>query len=215
MRALALIFDHLLDMLFPKNAKQAAVAGLDREMLLRSCLSSSFPPESCIAPLAFRHPLVRTLIHELKYAGNRDAARISAEVLVDVISADPHLGFLLAQGKLHAIPMPASRQTLRSRGYNQCERIVEALAAKDRRINACAGLLRKVRDAPRQALIKDRRQRLSNVAGCFAVPQPERAAGKHFLLVDDVITTGATMREASNALRKAGARSVICVAVAH
>ena len=57
-------------------------------------------------------------------------------------------------------------------------------------------------------------ERLANVAGAFAVPDPERVEGKRVLLVDDVITTGATAAACAQALLAAGAQSIFAVALA-
>ena len=63
--------------------------------------------------------------------------------------------------------------------------------------------------------MKNRKKRLQNIKGCFSVSNHEKIKGSNIILIDDVITTGATMNEASRILIEAGADQVICFAIAH
>jgi predicted amidophosphoribosyltransferase len=76
-------------------------------------------------------------------------------------------------------------------------------------------VLVKIEDTEHQARIKDRNVRLKNLAGTFAVKNPELIAKKNIILIDDVTTTGATLNEARRTLKKSGARKVIAFTVAH
>jgi predicted amidophosphoribosyltransferase len=88
--------------------------------------------------------------------------------------------------------------------------VLAGAVARAARVPAVAAL-RRVRDTPSQTGL-DRRGRLGNVAGCFAPGR--RLPGPHVWLVDDVVTTGATLGEAARALRASGARSVAAVCLA-
>lgn len=108
-------------------------------------------------------------------------------------------------------PVPLHPRRLRERGFNPA-------AILARRAARCLGvafeprLLDRVRDTPSQTGL-DRRARRRNVAGAFA-PRPGRAIPARVWLVDDVVTTGATLGAAAEALRRAGAREVVGVCVA-
>ena len=107
------------------------------------------------------------------------------------------------------VPVPASS---RARGYNVPERMARPIARAVGVPLEPKALVR-VHAAQRQeGLSLD--ERLANVAGAFAVPDPERVEGKRVLLVDDVITTGATATACAQALLAAGAQSVFAVALA-
>jgi ComF family protein len=104
------------------------------------------------------------------------------------------------------IPVPLHRSRLRWRGFNQAALLGAALA---RRLNCpldVATLARVRSTAPQTA--RDRAQRTRNVRDAFAVRRPSRVAGQRVLLVDDVMTTGATADECARVLRAAGARRI-------
>ena len=107
---------------------------------------------------------------------------------------------------------PVSRARKRKRGYDQ-----SALLCRE--IGALLGMapvqtLRKIKDPPAQSTLADAAQRRANVSGAYRAEQPERFAGKRILLIDDIVTTGATMSECARVLRKAGAAEVVCAALA-
>ncbi|MDH4229035.1 MAG: ComF family protein [Nitrospirota bacterium] len=110
------------------------------------------------------------------------------------------------------VPVPLHASRLRQRGFNQSARVAAALAARLGVPLAVEALWRTV-DTPSQVGMR-RRQRLRNVARAFSVPEAERVEGKNILLVDDVITTGATLNACARALRRAGAIRVHAWAVA-
>ena len=106
------------------------------------------------------------------------------------------------------VPVPISAERLRARGYDQSLLLAEALA--DKTGLPCRSLLRKVRDNRTQHRLTAK-ERAENVRGAYAC---EDAAGLRVLLVDDIVTTGATARECAVQLYRAGAASVQCVCCA-
>jgi ComF family protein len=112
------------------------------------------------------------------------------------------------------VPVPLHPRRLRERGYNQSARLAEAIG--DRLGAPCLddALVRTRHTRPQSRLDLDRRA--VNVAGAFALGARAREIrGRHILLVDDVITTGATARACASSLRDAGARAVYlaCAAI--
>lgn len=104
--------------------------------------------------------------------------------------------------------------TLRSlrRGYDQSALLAKALG---KRLNTPAKrTLRKIRHTPPQSGIREPAQRKANVLGAYRVTDPELIRGKRILLVDDVVTTGATASECAKTLMLAGADKVIFAAIA-
>lgn len=103
--------------------------------------------------------------------------------------------------------LPVSNKRLKQRGYDQSRRLAEGVAhLQGRHVEA---LLTHPKCKPPQSSLKGVVARRENVRDCFAVPKPERVKGKCILLIDDIITTGATMEEAARTLRAAGAREVM------
>jgi len=109
------------------------------------------------------------------------------------------------------LPMPLSRQRLQERGFNQALLLARALAPTKTR----AQLLLRVQDTPAQSSLS-RAQRLRNVQHAFAV-DPLRQTSireKRVVLVDDVMTSGATLAAAARSLRRAGAAHIAAVVFA-
>jgi len=129
-------------------------------------------------------------------------------------------GSLLAQcaaerysGEFDAITwVPVSAKRLRKRGYDQA-RYLAAAACVDWH-TAPQETLKKVADNPAQSSLEDRKLRRDNVRGVYESVRPEEIAGKRFLLIDDIFTTGATMGECVQVLKRAGAADVVCLALA-
>ena len=106
--------------------------------------------------------------------------------------------------------VPVSKKRLRKRGYDQAELLVRSVCRHWNMRPAC--LLEKVMDNPAQSGIQDAAARRANVLGVYdAVGE---VGGKSILLVDDICTTGATLKECIRVLKDAGAADVMCVVVA-
>ena len=174
------------------------------------------------AVLGYSDALVRTAVWELKYRGNRRIARLLAHVLYDEMISE--LSDLALFHSAHTdghkpllIPVPIGRARLRERGFNQTELLAKELVALDTNnfftLNTSA--LIKIKDTPSQTKSKNRAEREKNLKDCFTIAHPEAIAGKSILLLDDVCTTGSTLREARKTLLKAGAKSVHAITVAH
>jgi ComF family protein len=147
---------------------------------------------------------LRTALHALKFRGQRALARPLAQLIREQCESVfvPEVEAL--------VPVPLARARLRERGFNQAELIADRLgillAVRVRR-----RWLVRVRDtAPQTHLTAVERR--ANVRGAFAASTS--VAGRHVVLVDDVLTTGATGRECARALRAAGARRVDVVTAA-
>jgi len=151
------------------------------------------------APVAYQGP-ARALVRGLKFRG----ARGLADDLAAAMAAAPPDGLL--EGVL--VPVPLSRARLRERGFDQAQRLASALG--ERTGLPVAAVLRREGRPQRQSR-RGRSARLSLPPGSVSArgPAPSRA-----VLVDDVITTGATLAACAEALRGAGAREVVAVAYA-
>lgn len=173
---------------------------------------------SCLAPLPYDHALVRDAVHAAKYRGHERAATLLGEVLAPFAAEE--LAERRAFGTYTApilIPIPLHPSRLRERGFNQAERIARALHAAmgDQTIMLDTTVLVRTRDTGTQTHQLGRAARARNMRGAFSVAKPKRVTYADIVLLDDVYTTGATMRAACGSLRAAGARSILCVAAAH
>jgi ComF family protein len=132
----------------------------------------------------------------------------------------PAFGRILAMKLLREYPegfdvltwIPVSRLRKFRRGYDQCQLLAKTVGAE-------LGMepvpvLKKIRNNRRQSGIVGDAQRRANVLGVYRVVTPEAIQGKRVLLLDDILTTGATAGEAARVLLTAGASEVHCAAVA-
>lgn len=107
---------------------------------------------------------------------------------------------------------PVSAKRKRERGYDQSELLCRAIA-RELGMNVVTTLEKRV-DTAAQSTIREATARSANVAGVYAPVNPERFAGKRVLIIDDIVTTGATLSECCRVLRTAGAERVVCAALA-
>ena len=107
---------------------------------------------------------------------------------------------------------PISAKRRRQRGYDQTRLLAEAVA--NELGVSCVQTLKKKRDNPAQSSQKNAEARRANVLNVYCAVEPERFAGRRILLIDDIITTGATLSECSRVLLTAGAESVRCATIA-
>ncbi len=212
-----------LDLLFPP---QCAICGRGGTLLCDRCaavlpLADGSRCERCWVPMrdgALCHHCVaqppafvslraafvmdgdaRRLAHELKYEGLTSLAEPMAALMAEEIDMS---------GADLVVPVPLHRRRERARGYNQAAALVRHLAV-------AAGLpaemraARRVRDTAPLAKTMHRDERRAIVAGAFTADR-RRVEGRRVLLVDDVVTTGATLDACARALLAAGAASVRC-----
>lgn len=132
----------------------------------------------------------------------------------------PCFGSLMARcaaeefsGEFDAITwVPVSRKRLRRRGFDQARYLAGSLCVEWH--VEPQETLRKILDNPAQSGLDDACARRANVLGVYEAVRPENIAGKRFLLIDDICTTGATLSEAARVLRQAGAAGVVGLTLA-
>lgn len=208
--SLRTIATHLLDIIAPPRETDMLVRTLTlkdlRNLVLRGTKSGSLP---------YHDERVTALVWELKYFAHARAAKLAGAILSDILIgiASESLGKPL----LIPIPMHAARR--RERGHNQtellCNSVLRSLgeAGQDFFDYKPQVLVRTKATPQQQGLHKTERER--NLTKAMKVLNEKEIVGRVCVVVDDVSTTGATFAEATRALREAGAREVICVALAY
>lgn len=162
-----------------------------------SCLKQPPAYDRCIAALRYAFP-ASDLIQALKYGKRLVLAHLLADVLTEAVDRAPRPDVI--------VPLPLHPERVRARGFNQATEIAKPLARKlDIPIDT-ARLARTRDTAPQATLSLDDRHR--NVKNAFTCAREDAWDGKHVALLDDVMTSGATLNEAAKALKRAGAAEV-------
>lgn len=156
----------------------------------------------CVRAPYFYVGAAKRAVKALKFHRHKSAAVHFARAM-----ARMQVSGLMQADYVTAVPISAKR--LRNRGYNQSQLIAEQYAMT--KGLPYLELLEKWKDNPKQSLQLSAKARAANVKGCYRVTEDAAVVGKTIVLVDDVYTTGATLRECARTLRRAGADCVIGV----
>jgi ComF family protein len=160
------------------------------------CLQRAPRFDRVVAPLEYAHP-VDALVQSLKYRAGLASARPLACALADALESEPYPDLVL--------PMPLAAERLAQRGFNQAGEIAR-LVCREFGLSATEELVQRVRAGPAQASLPWK-ERARNVRGVFRCET--NLAGKRLAVVDDVLTTGATLDAVAAELKRAGAQEVV------
>jgi len=149
----------------------------------------------------------KKLIHRFKYDKKIPLGKRLAQSLGRVIAQDRDF----ANCDL-VIPVPLHRARHRERGFNQSEVLAEGVS-QAMNLPLVKDILKRKKNTQDQTYL-NAQQRTENVRDAFMVIQPEKINERDVILVDDVITTGATLNECARMLQKAGAKRILAVTLA-
>ena len=233
----------LADILYPKtclSCKSKVSAVTDEDLICKKCYSEieiNLPPfcfacgrhlkknnlNKNICPACVRNRLhfdrafspcvydgvTKKLIHEFKYKGKDNLGKPLSKIMINFIKEYSlplnYLDFI--------IPMPLHKTRLREREFNQAE-ILSMYIAREFKKDSVSGVLLRHRQTKTQTELKNK-ERFLNVANSFSVDSRLSLKKKNLLLIDDVLTTGATSSEAALALKNAGAQTVFVLTLAN
>lgn len=210
------LWDALLDLLFPRRcvfcgARQDAdlpCPDCQRELPWLTEGEAERRVEFvalCASALRYQGDVRRSVLR-LKFGRRRGYARTLGPITAQC--ARDHLA-----GRFDLVSwVPLSPKSLRSRGFDQARELACYVAAAFGM--EPVALLRKKNHVGRQSAIRDEAARRANVLGAYSLLESAEVAGRRILLVDDVLTTGATLSECARVLRTAGCESVVAVTLA-
>jgi competence protein ComFC len=194
------------DLFFPASEEHLIVRNLTHNELC--VLNVTSYTNGVCSLLPYREKRVRALVHEAKFHGNEHAFRLLGDVLGRYLKERSY------EETSIVMPIPLSGARMRTRGYNQSAEIVKRALTYVPYIELDTKSFVRIRDTKPQTTI-ERKERLKNIVNAFQVRNPNQIRGKHIILVDDVMTTGATLRAAKAALLEHSPAKVTCIAVAH
>jgi competence protein ComFC len=209
MKNLTKIWEFLLEVLFPsglieKRVRQMSIMDLD------SIKEIEFDPNNNILSFfKYKNPLVREVIKQIKYKKNKRLAKMIAEIIYsELLENISEMELFENFDNPILVPVPMSKREKRDRGYNQVELLIDEIVRVEN-LSPDFNLLRKIRDTERQTKLK-KEKRLKNIKGAFN-PTRFNLVGLNIILIDDVMTTGATINEAKKVLEKNGAKVFVVV----
>ncbi|KXX67900.1 ComF family protein [Flammeovirga sp. SJP92] len=150
--------------------------------------------------------VVQSLIHNLKYKGNQRIGKWIADFYLD------HKKKTFFEDIDVIVPVPLHTKRNKERGYNQVDVLCESIATITN-IPYNKKAVKRVKYTTSQTK-KSREQRLKSMEDVFTIPLPEVVSGKNILIVDDVLTTGATVESLGRTLVKSGAKTISILSIA-
>ena len=211
------ILDYLLDLLYPrrcflcgrilrdfeKSCCKPCADGLDKLRAGEGRRDINHV-RLCVAPFIYKDS-VRESLHRYKFRSAAAYAGVYAEFIAKSIDENRIFCDIISW-------VPLSKRRLRERGYDQAELIARELA-KILGLE-CLPLLEKQRHNKAQSGLSGREARKANAAGAYRCIAPEKLKDKTLLLVDDIVTTGATLSECAAVLNRTGCKEIYAAAVA-
>lgn len=206
----------LLNFLIPPNKKYQKIKSLSHEEFLTKTEKSS-KTKDFLSFFAYKDPLVRDALHLIKYQNKIDIGELLGQSSADMFMEQLENWFTFENfEKPLLIPIPLSKEKMKQRGFNQCEiiakEIIKNLPSNILEIDTSS--LRKIKNTKNQVETINRQERLENLKNCFWADN-KKISGRNIIIFDDIITTGATTKEAKDTVLKAGAKKVKIISIAH
>ncbi|RJO65346.1 MAG: ComF family protein [Candidatus Omnitrophota bacterium] len=176
--------------------------------LCAECIRKTLHFDRALSPCKYEG-VMKELIHAFKYRGKDYLGKDLGELMVDFIK---EYGFDMKPIDL-IMPIPLYRSKIREREFNQAQVLGDFVAKAFNKESICDGLIRHRQTRPQAEL--QGQARMQNIKGCFSLTSADLVKERNILLIDDVLTTGATASEAAAVLKKAGAHTIFVMTLAN
>lgn len=209
------LFKKILALLFPPRTDELLVEACEESQALESLSLNSFSLESTsgVSLLSYKNTLVRAFIREAKFHHNEKALQllsaVLAEYLLEKVADESAFG-----APVVLLPIPLGEKRQKERGYNQVEEVcLRALPHLGPSVELMKEVLIRTKETlPQTTLSKEARR--ENMRGAFSVSKPLNPSHV-YIVIDDVMTTGATLSSAVSALKEGEAKNISALALAH
>ncbi len=214
------IKNFLLDIMFPIKCTGCQIKN---EILCDNCiakisLNDKELDENIKTIFSYKDPIIKKVIWELKYHNKRYLGEKLGKLLYEYLLEDiSDIKMDISGRTLYIIPIPISRNKTKLRGYNQALMIAKGFCNSGGKavFELKNEIIVKKVDTIPQAKITNKKMRLENVKNVFEIKNKEILKGRTIIVIDDVVTTGGTIKEMMRILKKAGAKRVFGFTIAH
>jgi len=182
---------------------------LDKIIVLNKWETNFYSIKKIVTIFDYQQPLLKKMIKSFKYSPyNFNVLKELSPLFIKCLKQSPLALNYLTKNEFILVPIPLSRQKLAKRGFNQAELIAQELAIA---FNwSLKKSLKKVKQTPSQTNLS-REQRKLNVQNIFKI---QGEITPNIILIDDILTTGATLEQAANTLYQAGAKKIWAIVLA-
>ena len=216
------LYSFLIDFLFPNEEAVKEIENMDvnefREKTGKVMPFRWVLKNDNYSILQYQNPIVKKVIWQIKYRGNRKITAIVAKIFYEEILAELE-NKALFENFINPIvvPIPISKKRYKKRGFNQMGLVGKELEKIDQgsSFEYREDILTKTKETLPQTMIKNRSLRMLNLRNCFKVVNRSVIKNRNIILIDDVLTTGSTVAEAKKTLKYAGAKKIIAFTIAH
>ncbi len=196
----------LLDLVLPQKERLVRLDSYKPHHLAPSPQAIQADGCEIITLMSYRTPAVDDCIRALKYDRASSAAPLLANVLAEYLHEEVRTFRAFSQRPIMLVPVPLHASRMRERGFNQMESVLRALPKEftdGTRSSLVTNALVRTRETAQQTRLS-RAERIENMRDAFALSDVARLRHAHVFLLDDVVTTGATLTEAARPLIAAG-----------
>jgi ComF family protein len=200
-------FGRIVEVVFPPSEDEKRISNCEVSSFV--CKLNTQKRGDIEGLASFKDPEIRSALHLVKFHNHRKAAILLSALLERRLAA-------LTLSEYILIPIPLSSQRLRERGHNQVATIATGTLRTLPHMHLATDILLKGRNTRPQTTLS-KKERETNVVGAFSIKSKNahKLSGKNIILLDDVTTTGATLKEALAVVSEKGPKSVLCIAVAY
>lgn len=201
-RILNIIYKSILEILYPKS-NHCIICDDEAEGICIRCKSKITKCSKDEYSVGFYKGVLKELILKFKYKKDFNAGDVLVELLEEKLK--------LYDEECVLTFIPIGREALKKRGFNQCEYLAKEIGFRNK--YEVIEVLKKIKDTKVQKTL-DKEERAKNMKDAFSVINKELISGKKIIIIDDVVTTGATLAEAKKILETNGALQINTLTIA-
>lgn len=212
------LFDFFIELLFPSERHTLYIQKLIETDTLTSLPRANTLKSNVISLFSYQDLHVKALVKQIKYKHNhiftKEIAKLLYEEMLETLSEEI---FFHLDDKPIIISVPMSSGRKKERGYNQTENIMLEIKLHDKQqvFDYRSDIVFKKENFKPQTQTSTKDQRLQNIKNTFLIKEPEIIKNRTFFIIDDVVTTGATISEIESLLMHYGANQVYAFTIAH